>query len=187
MYTQDLCFPTQRHAGTPFVVMVTSYIACEHAPLPPSSFSPPFLPLSSHLSFLPLSSHLSFLPTTFGSLPLFFPFSFLSHSQRQRSHIPCYWETQPVGCLKPHCPFKHSKPRPALPGTFDRLTQYKEKGGKPSWLEERKREGREGWREEGEGWREGGKRERKKRGRDREKRKDEEEREWRTMECFNLI
>ncbi|XP_076472003.1 uncharacterized protein LOC143301530 [Babylonia areolata] len=32
--------------------------------------------------------------------------------QMDRSKIPCYWETQPVGCTKPHCAFKHFKPRP---------------------------------------------------------------------------
>lgn len=27
--------------------------------------------------------------------------------QKNRKAIPCYWETQPGGCLKPHCPFMH--------------------------------------------------------------------------------
>ena len=58
-----------------------------------------------------------------------------------------------MGCLKPHCPFKHSKPRPPLPGTFDRLTQYEEKGGMESvlhlWLEERKGGMGEGERRDG--------------------------------------
>lgn len=26
--------------------------------------------------------------------------------------MPCYFESQPQGCLKPHCPFFHQKPRP---------------------------------------------------------------------------
>lgn len=29
-----------------------------------------------------------------------------------RSQIPCYWENQPTGCSKPHCAFKHFKPKP---------------------------------------------------------------------------
>ena len=28
--------------------------------------------------------------------------------QKDRSQIECYWETQPGGCRKPHCVFKHS-------------------------------------------------------------------------------
>lgn len=28
------------------------------------------------------------------------------------SEVPCYWETQPTGCVKINCPYKHSKPRP---------------------------------------------------------------------------
>ncbi|GJQ66120.1 hypothetical protein Trydic_g4185 [Trypoxylus dichotomus] len=28
---------------------------------------------------------------------------------KNRKVIPCYWETQPSGCLKPYCPFLHSK------------------------------------------------------------------------------
>ena len=54
---------------------------------------------------------------------------FHSHSsQRQRNAIPCYWEGQPVGCLKPHCPFLHAKPRPKTPSVFDRLDQFKTTG-----------------------------------------------------------
>ncbi|KAF7198701.1 zinc finger CCCH domain-containing protein 11A [Nothobranchius furzeri] len=30
---------------------------------------------------------------------------------KNRKEIPCYWETQPAGCLKPHCAFFHEKPR----------------------------------------------------------------------------
>lgn len=28
--------------------------------------------------------------------------------QKDRSSIQCYWETQPGGCTKPHCVFKHT-------------------------------------------------------------------------------
>ena len=35
--------------------------------------------------------------------------------QKNRSDIPCFWESQPSGCLKPHCPFLHTKPRPNEP------------------------------------------------------------------------
>lgn len=34
---------------------------------------------------------------------------------KNRSEIPCYWESQPSGCLKPHCSFLHTKPRPNDP------------------------------------------------------------------------
>ena len=28
---------------------------------------------------------------------------------RDRSSTKCYWESQPTGCTKPHCPFLHEK------------------------------------------------------------------------------
>ncbi|XP_072755906.1 uncharacterized protein [Anoplolepis gracilipes] len=31
--------------------------------------------------------------------------------KKNRKSIPCYWETQPGGCRKPHCPFLHASPR----------------------------------------------------------------------------
>ncbi|XP_071570069.1 uncharacterized protein [Temnothorax nylanderi] len=31
--------------------------------------------------------------------------------KKNRKSIPCYWETQPGGCRKPHCPFMHTTPR----------------------------------------------------------------------------
>lgn len=35
--------------------------------------------------------------------------------QKNRKAIPCYWESQPGGCLKPHCPFLHqSTKHPSL-------------------------------------------------------------------------
>lgn len=38
--------------------------------------------------------------------------NFCSESfQKVRSHIQCFWETKPNGCLKPHCVFKHSTQR----------------------------------------------------------------------------
>lgn len=39
--------------------------------------------------------------------------------------IPCYWESQPSGCLKAHCPFLHNKPRPQLPNVKERVSQFK--------------------------------------------------------------
>ncbi|XP_051931057.1 zinc finger CCCH domain-containing protein 11A isoform X1 [Hippocampus zosterae] len=30
---------------------------------------------------------------------------------KNRKEIPCYWETHPAGCQKPHCAFFHEKPR----------------------------------------------------------------------------
>ena len=29
--------------------------------------------------------------------------------KRDRSQIPCFWETQPNGCSKTNCPFLHEK------------------------------------------------------------------------------
>lgn len=37
--------------------------------------------------------------------------------RKNRKAIPCYWESQPVGCLKEHCPFLHQHPRPSLDGS----------------------------------------------------------------------
>nr|XP_022912839.1 zinc finger CCCH domain-containing protein 11A-like isoform X2 [Onthophagus taurus] len=34
--------------------------------------------------------------------------------RKNRKAIPCYWETQPGGCLKPHCPFLHQKRSPNM-------------------------------------------------------------------------
>lgn len=34
--------------------------------------------------------------------------------RKNRKAIPCYWESQPVGCLKEHCPFLHQLPRPSV-------------------------------------------------------------------------
>ena len=31
--------------------------------------------------------------------------------KKNRSLIPCFWESQPSGCQKPHCPFFHSNPK----------------------------------------------------------------------------
>lgn len=31
--------------------------------------------------------------------------------KKNRSQIPCYWESQPVGCQKSHCPFFHKSSR----------------------------------------------------------------------------
>jgi len=31
--------------------------------------------------------------------------------RKNRKSIPCYWESQPGGCKKPHCPFMHSTPK----------------------------------------------------------------------------
>ncbi|KAK7098861.1 zinc finger CCCH domain-containing protein 11A-like isoform X2 [Littorina saxatilis] len=37
--------------------------------------------------------------------------------QVDRSQIPCFWENQPTGCVKPHCVFKHFKPKSGAPPT----------------------------------------------------------------------
>ncbi|CAG2056712.1 unnamed protein product [Timema podura] len=42
--------------------------------------------------------------------------------RKNRKMIPCYWENQPTGCRKQHCPFLHKSPReaPASPADHDR-------------------------------------------------------------------
>ncbi|XP_051166562.1 zinc finger CCCH domain-containing protein 11A-like isoform X2 [Leptopilina boulardi] len=32
--------------------------------------------------------------------------------KKNRKSIPCYWEGQPSGCMKPYCPFLHRNPKP---------------------------------------------------------------------------
>ena len=34
---------------------------------------------------------------------------------KKRNVIPCYWERQPSGCTKPHCPFLHDSPKEPHP------------------------------------------------------------------------
>ena len=34
---------------------------------------------------------------------------------KKRNVIPCYWEKQPSGCKKPHCPFLHDSPKEPHP------------------------------------------------------------------------
>lgn len=36
------------------------------------------------------------------------------HDPKRRDTTQCYWETQPSGCAKPHCPFMHMNKRSAL-------------------------------------------------------------------------
>ena len=31
--------------------------------------------------------------------------------EKKRTKEKCYWESQPTGCLKPHCPFLHENPK----------------------------------------------------------------------------
>jgi len=40
--------------------------------------------------------------------------------------IPCYWENTPSGCLKPHCAFQHTKPRPMLKSAVERVEEIKQ-------------------------------------------------------------
>ncbi len=53
---------------------------------------------------------------------------------RQRSVIPCYWESQPSGCTKQHCPFKHFKLRPAPPTTMSRIEECQTLSESMYWL-----------------------------------------------------
>lgn len=41
---------------------------------------------------------------------------------KNRAEIPCYWETQPVGCTKTACPFKHQNARSETPVTSDEVS-----------------------------------------------------------------
>ena len=45
-----------------------------------------------------------------GETVLFF-FSWILFCARKRNVTKCYWETQPQGCAKPHCPFLHQYPK----------------------------------------------------------------------------
>nr|CAH7767912.1 unnamed protein product [Callosobruchus chinensis] len=45
----------------------------------------------------------------------------------------CYWETQPVGCLKAHCPFMHQKPKP------NSLEKMSEKSGPGNMLSDQQK------------------------------------------------
>ena len=38
-------------------------------------------------------------------------FRHLEVSTKKRNVTSCYWESQPQGCSKPHCPFLHQKPK----------------------------------------------------------------------------
>ena len=39
---------------------------------------------------------------------------------KDRSRIRCYWESQPSGCTKPHCPFMHDQLKdPYVPETVE--------------------------------------------------------------------
>ncbi|XP_076665225.1 uncharacterized protein LOC143367369 isoform X2 [Andrena cerasifolii] len=56
--------------------------------------------------------------------------------KKNRKSIPCYWETQPGGCRKPHCPFMHKNARtitndPINPVKNSDLTS---KSLNPEWL-----------------------------------------------------
>ena len=41
--------------------------------------------------------------------------SFADILQKNRAQIPCFFESQLTGCLKPFCPFLHTRPRPVDP------------------------------------------------------------------------
>ncbi|XP_050294055.1 zinc finger CCCH domain-containing protein 11A-like isoform X2 [Anthonomus grandis grandis] len=43
--------------------------------------------------------------------------------RKNRKAIPCYWESQPVGCLKPHCPFMHQVASQRSEGPNDALNK----------------------------------------------------------------
>lgn len=52
------------------------------------------------------------MPTGLKEIVLQYLISLITlHPQKNRSDIPCYWESQTSGCLKPHCSFLHTKPR----------------------------------------------------------------------------
>ncbi|TRY98306.1 hypothetical protein DNTS_022308 [Danionella cerebrum] len=53
--------------------------------------------------------------------------------KKNRKEIACYWETQPAGCLKPHCAFHHERPR-IINGNFlspDKEAPHEEQANQP--------------------------------------------------------
>ena len=47
-----------------------------------------------------------------GTLPFSFHCRHMDLDGKKRNVIPCYWEKQPSGCTKPHCPFLHDQVEP---------------------------------------------------------------------------
>ncbi|XP_018573761.1 zinc finger CCCH domain-containing protein 11A-like isoform X2 [Anoplophora glabripennis] len=58
--------------------------------------------------------------------------------RKNRKVIPCYWESQPVGCLKAHCPFLHQNPRPSDEVSVEKSNISAEKSNNDSESSERK-------------------------------------------------
>ncbi|KAJ8919329.1 hypothetical protein NQ315_003913 [Exocentrus adspersus] len=58
--------------------------------------------------------------------------------RKNRKAIPCYWESQPVGCLKAHCPFLHQNPRPSDDISVEKANLPAEKSNKDNESSERK-------------------------------------------------
>ncbi|XP_020279850.1 zinc finger CCCH domain-containing protein 11A-like isoform X2 [Pseudomyrmex gracilis] len=56
--------------------------------------------------------------------------------KKNRKSIPCYWEKQPGGCRKPHCPFMHTSPRTITsdPITPVKTTEVATKSPNQEWL-----------------------------------------------------
>ena len=44
-------------------------------------------------------------------------------AQMNRNKTKCYWESQPTGCKKPHCPFLHDKPKDPYPEAVTQILE----------------------------------------------------------------
>ena len=44
-------------------------------------------------------------------------------AQLNRNKTKCYWESQPTGCKKPHCPFLHDKPKEPYPEAVTQILE----------------------------------------------------------------
>ena len=44
-------------------------------------------------------------------------------AQHNRNKTKCYWESQPTGCKKPHCPFLHDKPKEPYPEAVTQILE----------------------------------------------------------------
>ena len=44
-------------------------------------------------------------------------------AQMNRNKTKCYWESQPTGCKKPHCPFLHDKPKEPYPEAVTKILE----------------------------------------------------------------
>lgn len=70
---------------------------------------------------------------------------------KARNATPCYWESQPSGCLKPHCVFRHSKQRSFPSGTPGTNNPFRLQNTPATTAATTTEEGRIGAEEDGDG------------------------------------